>query len=258
MYVGCQSSCNEYSADIGLRKYRKKSKLEKKYRVTVLTQIVVQSLNHVQLSETPWTAASQASLFTISQSLLKLMSVELVMPSNHFVPCHPLLLLPSIFLIISIFSSELALCIKWPKYWSFSFSISPSDEYSGLISFRIDWFDLLAVLGLLRVFLSPTVQKHQFFGAQPSLWSNSHSIHDYWKNHSFDYIGPDSLAIKTNPCIWYFSSAILHEVWLFFFFFEWVPEGRCTGVTSVSFSGVSKGDFRQILLGNGIHCWTAN
>ena len=116
MHVGCQSSCNEYSADIGLRKYRKKSKLEKKYRVTVLTQIVVQSLNHAQLSETPWTAASQGSLFTISQSLLKLMSVELVMPSNHFVLCHPLLLLPSIFLIISIFSSELALCIKWPKY----------------------------------------------------------------------------------------------------------------------------------------------
>ena len=96
------------------------------------------------------------------------------------------LLLPSIFPSIRVFSNESVLHIRWPMYWSFSFSISPSDEYSGLTSFRIDWFDLLAVLRLSRVFLSPTVQKHQFFGAQPSLWSNSHSIHDYWKNHSFD------------------------------------------------------------------------
>ena len=95
---------------------------------------------------TPWTAARRASLsFTITQSLLKLMSVESVMPSNHFILCRPLLLLPSILPSIRVFSNELALCIRWPKYWSFSFSISPSNEYSGLISFRIDWFDLFAV-----------------------------------------------------------------------------------------------------------------
>ena len=108
--------------------------------------IVVQSLSHVWLSVTPWIAARQASLsFTISQSLLKLMSIELVMPSNHLILCRPLLLLPSIFPSFRVFSNELALHIRRPKYWSFSFIVSPSNEYSGLISFRIDWFDLLAV-----------------------------------------------------------------------------------------------------------------
>ena len=102
----------------------------------------------------PWTAARQASLsFTISQSLLKLMSTESVMPSNHLILCRPLLLWPSIFPSIRVFSSELALHIRWPKYWSFSFNISPSDEYSGLISFRIDWFDLLAVQETLKSLL---------------------------------------------------------------------------------------------------------
>ena len=106
--------------------------------------VVVQSFSCVRLFATPWTAACQASLsFTISWSLLKLMSIELMMPTNHLVLCHPLLILPSIFPSIRIFSSELALCIRWSKYWSFS--ISPSYEYSGLISFRIDWFDLLSV-----------------------------------------------------------------------------------------------------------------
>ena len=105
-------------------------------------------------SATPWTAAQQASLsFTISQSLLKLMSIESVMPSNHLILCHPLLLLSSIFPHIRLFSSESALCIKWAKYWSLSFSISPSSEYSGLISFRIDWFGLLAVQGTLKSLL---------------------------------------------------------------------------------------------------------
>ena len=99
---------------------------------------------------TPWTAAHQASLsFTNSRSLLKLSSVELVMPSNHLILCRPLLLLPSIFHSIKVFSNESVLRIRWPKYWSFSFSISPSNEYSGLISFRIDWLDLLAVQGIL-------------------------------------------------------------------------------------------------------------
>ena len=116
--------------------------------------VVVQLLSLVQLFMTPWTAARQASLsFTISQSLLKLMSIESVMPSNHLILCRPLLLLPSILPSIRVFSYESALCIKWPKYQSFSFSISPSNEHSGLISFRIDWFHLLAVQGTLKSLL---------------------------------------------------------------------------------------------------------
>ena len=103
---------------------------------------------------TPWTAACQASLsFTISWSLLKLMSIESVMPSNHLILCHTLLFLPSIFPSIRGFSNESVLCIRWPKYWSFSFSISPANEYSGLISFRMDWLDLLAVQGTLKSLL---------------------------------------------------------------------------------------------------------
>ena len=116
--------------------------------------VVVQLLSLVQLFMTPWTAARQASLsFTISQSLLKLMSIESVMPSNHLILCRPLLLLPSILPSIRVFSSKSVLHIGWPKYWSFSFSISPSSEYLGLISFRIDWLDLLAVKGTLRSLL---------------------------------------------------------------------------------------------------------
>ena len=115
---------------------------------------VGKSLSPLRLLATPWTAAHQASLsFTISQSLLKLMSIESVMPSNHIILYCPLLLLPSIFPSIRVFSNESALCIRWPKYWSFSFSISPSSEYSGLISLRIDWFDLLAVQGSLKSLL---------------------------------------------------------------------------------------------------------
>ena len=113
--------------------------------------VVVQSRSRARLFLTPWTEACQASLsFTISQSLLKPMSIELVMPSNQLIFCHPLLLLPSVFPSIRVFSNESALCIRWPKYWNFSFSVSPSNEYLGLISFRIDWFDLLAVQGTLK------------------------------------------------------------------------------------------------------------
>ena len=113
--------------------------------------VIVQLLSCVRLFATPWTAAHQAPLsFTISQSLLKLMSIESVMPSNYFILCCPLLLLPSIFPSIKVFSSESTLCIRWSKYWSFSFSISPSSEYSGLISLRIDWFDLLTFQGTLK------------------------------------------------------------------------------------------------------------
>ena len=134
----------------------------------------VQSLSQVQLFATPWTAARQASLsITNFRSLLTLMSIELVMPSNHPILCH-LLLLPSLFPSIRVFSNESVLHIRWPKDWSFSFTISPSNEYSGLISLRMDWLDLLAVQGLSSVFSNTIVQKHQFFSAQPSLWFNSH------------------------------------------------------------------------------------
>ena len=127
----------------------------------------VQLLSCVQLFATSWTAALQASLsITNSQSLLKLMSIESVMSSNHLILCHSLLI-PSIFPSSRVFSNESVLCIRWPKYWSFSFSISPSNEYSGLISFRMDCLDLLT-LGLSRVFSITTVQKHQFFGTQLS------------------------------------------------------------------------------------------
>ena len=120
----------------------------------------------------PWTAAHQASLsITNSRSLLKLMSIESVMPSNHLILCRPLLPLPSIFPSIRVFSKKSALHIRWLKYWSFSFSISPSNEHPGLIYFRMDWLDLLAVQGTLK---GLTVQKHQFFSAQLSSQSNSH------------------------------------------------------------------------------------
>ena len=114
----------------------------------------VQLLSHVQVFAAPWTAACQASLSIInSRSLLKLMSIELVMPSHHIILCHPLLLLPSIFPSIRVFSNESFLRIRWPKYWSFGFNISPSNEYSGLISFSMDWLDLLAVQGTLKSLL---------------------------------------------------------------------------------------------------------
>ena len=115
--------------------------------------------------------------FTISQSFLRLMSIELVMPSNHLFLCHPFLFLPSVFPSIRVFSNESALCIRWPKYWSFSFSISPSNEYPGLISFRVGLISLHSK-GLSRVFSNTTVWRYQFFGPQPSLWSNSH-IHTW-------------------------------------------------------------------------------
>ena len=123
----------------------------------------------------PWTVACQASLsIPNTQSLLRLMSIEWVMPSNHLIHCRPLLLLTSIFPSIRVFSNESALHIRWPKYWSFSFNISPSNEHPGLMSFRMDWLDLLQSKGLSRVFSNTTVQKHQFFGTQLSLQSNSH------------------------------------------------------------------------------------
>ena len=122
--------------------------------LTTAPSVAVQSLSRVLLFVIPWTAAHQASLsFTVSWNLLKLMSIELVMPFNHLILCRPLLLLPSVFPSIRVFSNESVLHIRWPKYWSFSFSISPSNEYSGLISFRMDWFDLLAVQRTLKSLL---------------------------------------------------------------------------------------------------------
>ena len=142
---------------------------------TCLMLFLMSSHSTESNSVTPWTAARQTSpSFTISQSLLKLTSIELVMPSNCLILCRPLLLPPSIFPSIRVFSNESALCMRWPKYWSFSFSISPSNEHPGLISFRIDGFDLLQSKGISRVFSNTTVQKHQFFRAQSFLWSNSH------------------------------------------------------------------------------------
>ena len=134
---------------------------------------LVQLLSHVWLFATPWTATRQASLsVTNSRSLPKPMSIELVMPSNHLILCRPLLLLPSIFPSIRVFSNESVLRIRWPKYWSFSFSISSSSEYSGLIPLGLTG---LISLGLSRVF---SIWKHQFFGTKPSSWSNSH-IHKW-------------------------------------------------------------------------------
>ena len=135
----------------------------------------VKLLSYVRLFATLWIAAQQPSLsFTISWILLKLMSIELVMASNHLILCHPLLLLPSVFPSIRVFSHESALHIRWPKYWSFSFSISPSNEYSVLISFRMDWLDLLAVQGTLKSLLQHHSSKTSVIGTQLSLQSNSH------------------------------------------------------------------------------------
>ena len=135
----------------------------------------VQSLSRFQLFTTLWISSCQASLsITNSQSLPQPMSIESVMPSSHLILCRPLLLLPLISPSIRVFSNESTLHMRWPKYWSFSFSIVPSKEIPGLISFRTDWLDLLAVQELSRVFSNTTVQKHQFFGAQLSSQSNSH------------------------------------------------------------------------------------
>ena len=154
------------------------------FRVQVFPSIQFSS---VAQSCNPMSHSSQASLsITNSWSLPKLMSIELVMPFNHLSLCRPLLLLPSIFPCIRIFSKELALCIRWPKYWSFSFSISPSNEHSGLISLGWTGWTSLKSKGLSRVFSNTTVQKHHSsvlsFLYSPTLTS----IHDYWKNHSLD------------------------------------------------------------------------
>ena len=149
----------------------------------------VQSFSHFLLFTTPWTAALQASLSnTNSQNLLKLMSMESVIPYNHLTLCHHLLLLPSIFPSIKVFFNESVLHIRWPKYWSFSFSISPSNEYSGLISFRIDWFDFLAVQGILKSLLQHHISKASTLWHSAFFSPTLTSIPDCWKSLSFDYV----------------------------------------------------------------------
>ena len=157
------------------------------FNLTINSFSSVQSLSHVWLFATPWTTACQVSVsITNSWSLPKLTSIESVMPSNHLILCHPLVLLPSIFPSIRVFSNESALHIRWSKYWSFSFNVSPSNEHSGLISFRVDWLDLLAVQGPLESSSTP-----QFKSINSSVLSFLYSpiltsIRDYWKNHSLD------------------------------------------------------------------------
>ena len=153
---------------------------EKQRYCYFLPIVVVQLLSHVRIFATPWTAAYLSLLSAaISQSILKFIFIELVMLSNHLILCHHLLLLPSVFPSIRVFSSEFALCIRWPKYWSFSFSISPSNGYSGLISFRIDWlgFDLLAVQWTLKNLLQHHSLKASIF--QPSAFSMVQLSHPY-------------------------------------------------------------------------------
>ena len=157
--------------------------------VIVISKVVVQfSRSVVSDSATPWTVAHQASQsITNSWNLLKLMSIESVMPSNHLILCRPLLPPPSIFPSIRVFSNESVLHIRWPKYWSFSFSISPSNEYSGLIFFRIDWLDILAVQETFKSLLQHHSSKSLSSSVLSFLYSPTlTSIHDYWKNHSFD------------------------------------------------------------------------
>ena len=173
--------------NVAVTSFLKKNPIDKRVSQVVFLQL----LSPVQLFATLLTAACQASLsFTISWSLLKLMSIELVMPSNHLVLCCPLLL-PSIFPIMRIFSCELALCIKWPKYWSFSFS--PSNEYSGLISFRIEWFDLLAVRGTLKSLLYKSLWKHLLWKQHRCPLADK-CIRKLWYTYTMEYYS----AIKKN------------------------------------------------------------
>ena len=157
----------------------------KLYLLIATTLSSVQSLSRVRLFETPWTVVHQASLsITNSWSSLKLVSIESVMPSNHLILCCPLLLPPSVFPSIRVFSNKSVLHTRWPKYWSFSFSISPANEHSGLISFRMDWLDLLAVQGTLKCLLQYHSSKASILHTQPSLWS-AYYVPAYWKHFRY-------------------------------------------------------------------------
>ena len=162
--------------------------MEQVRTTTCIDAVQFSRFSCIRLFVTPWTAARQTSLsITNSQSLLKLMSIESVMPSNHLILCRPLLLPPSIFPSIRVFSNESVLHIRWPKYWCSSFSICPSNEYSGLISFRIDWLDLLAGQGTLKSLLQHHSSKASILWRSAFFYSTTlTSIHDYWENHTFD------------------------------------------------------------------------
>ena len=158
-----------------MKKKMKISKRKKRKRWRCITSVSIQLLSHVQLFSTPWTVACQASLsITNSWSSLKLMSTESVMPFNHLILCCPLLFPPSIFPSLRVFSNDSVLCIGWPKYWSFNFKISPSNEYSGLISFRMDWLDLLAVQGTLKNLLQHHSLKASILRCSAFFIVNSH------------------------------------------------------------------------------------
>ena len=186
-----QGACARYWKQERIKCYPAGEKRSTSAPITIVMQphtIVDQSLSRVRFFVTPWTAACQASLSIInSQSLLKLMSTESIMPSNHPILCHPLLLLPSIFPSIRVFSNESTLHIRWPKYWSFSINISPSNEYSGLISFRMDWLDSPCSPRDSQE-SSPTPQFKSINSSAPSFLYRPTltSIHNCWKNNSFD------------------------------------------------------------------------
>ena len=196
-----------------------KTKQQQKAKFTIYFQnqycsgfslvVVVQWLSCVRLFATPWNIALQTSpSFTISRSLLKLTSIQSVMPSHRLILCHLLLFLHSIFPSTRVFSNESALSIIWPKYWSFSFSVSPSNEYSGLISFRIDWFGLLAVQETLKSLL----QHHQFKSINSLVSSLLYGptltpIHDYWENHSFHYM---DLCQQSDVSVFYLVLLVLY------------------------------------------------
>ena len=184
-YIGTFQSCHEGQVQtMVLVKVLQRNRAN---RISLSTSVQF-SCSVVSDSATPWTAARQAFLsITNSRSSLKLMSIESVMPSSHLILCCPFLLLLSIFPSIRVFSNESALHIRWPKYWSFSFSISPSNEYPGLISFTMNWLDLLAVQGTLQESSSTPQFKSINSSALSFLYSPTlKSIHDYWKNHSLD------------------------------------------------------------------------
>ena len=196
--------------------------LEKWYRWIYLQSrnqfLSVQSLSHVRLFVTPWTAAHQAFLsFTNSRSLLKLMSTKSVMLSSHLILCHPFLLLPSIFPSIRVFSNESVLCIRWPKYWSFSFNISPSNEHSGLISFRMDWLDLLAVQGTLKSLLQHHSSKASI------LWCSAFFI--VHLSHSYMTVGKTT-ALTRRTFVDKVMSLLFNNVWNRLLYIVWGEGSR--------------------------------
>ena len=201
----------------------------------LLSKAVVQLLSHVWLFVTSWTAARQAPLSSpLSLNWLKFMPTESVIPSSHLILCHPLLLLPSVFPSIRAFSNESALCIRWPKYWSFSFSISPSNEHSGLISFRMDRFDLLAVQGTLKSLLQHHKLKASVLQCSPHYSPTLTFAPDYWKSHSVDFGGRlDWVIIWTSlPGVEKYCQETPHRCWTAWEMRDTIQDG---GVLQIQF-----------------------